>query len=175
MFNRFHLNRRFNFPAIFFVATLILLGIVFLISYAFIDKSKGISDLLIIAISTAAGFVYFLYQQNHQETVIFLNLFEKFNARYNKLNEHLCEIYNRSPSLPLEKQQINILIDYFNLCAEEYMFYQAGYIDERAWNAWQQGMIHYAKKQAILRLWVDELEQGSYYKFNKNLIINNEA
>jgi hypothetical protein len=175
MLNRFHLNRRLNFPVIFFLFLLILLGIVFLVSNVFFEKSKSISDLLVLAVSASAGFVYFLYQQNHQDTVIFFNLFEKFNSRYNKLNEHLCEIYNRSPDLPLEKQQINILIDYFNLCAEEFMFYQAGYVDERAWNAWHQGMKYYSKKPAIMRIWLDELEQGSYYKFSKELILDLEV
>ena len=59
------------------------------------------------------------------------------------------------------------IVDYFNLCAEEYMFYKLGYIREEAWQAWLEGMRHYYDNPQIRELWDDELKQDSYYGFPK--------
>jgi hypothetical protein len=120
--------------------------------------------------AAAGGFVYFLYTQNHQDTQMFVNLFEKFNARYDLLNEKLNAIVTRPTDSPLLPEQINTLYDYFNLCAEEHMFYEAGYIDEKVWQAWLRGMQYFAKDAAVRRLWESEIEAGSYYHFNMPLL-----
>jgi len=74
---------------------------------------------------------------------------------------------NRATSLP---RQINTLFDYFNLCAEEYMFYEAGYIDERVWQAWLRGMCYFAGDEAVRRLWESEIRSCSYYHCKMSLI-----
>jgi hypothetical protein len=51
-------------------------------------------------------------------------------------------------------------------CAEEYMFYELGYIREEAWQAWLEGMRYYYENNDQIRaLWEKELEQNSYYGF----------
>lgn len=112
-----------------------------------------------------AAFVYFLYDQDHKDTQMFVGLLEKFNARYDGLNEKLNAIISRPLGSPLVAANVNTLYDYFNLCAEEYLYYEADYIDEKVWLAWLRGMNYFAADEAVRRLWEKEIESGSYYGF----------
>ncbi len=174
MLKHFYLGRRANFPAIFVSTAIVLFGVgVALLGITGAQplvQTKNAFELLIATIGSAGAFVYFLYSQHHQDTQMFVSLFEKFNTRYDKLNEKLNAIVTRPDDTPLLPWQINTLFDYFNLCAEEYMFYEAGYIDERVWLAWLRGMRYFAGDAAVRRLWESEIESGSYYHFKMSLI-----
>lgn len=118
----------------------------------------------------AGAFAHFLYGQHHQDTQMFVNLFAKFNERYDKLNEKLNAIVSRPVDSPLLPEHISTLYDYFNLCAEEHLFYKAGYIDEVVWLAWLRGMKYFAKDAAVLRLWKQDIATDSYYHFKLCLL-----
>lgn len=137
----------------------------------------------IIAILTMiGGFGSFLYARHAQETQLFREIFREFNERYDKLNEQLNEIKNRPKDEPLKRSRLDnamkdneqpskrsdqdVLMDYFNLCAEEYMYAKSGYIDTRVWHAWCKGMKYFASDEEINELWREELKQGSYYGFS---------
>src|SRR5436190_2837771 len=36
-------------------------------------------------------------------------------------------------------------IDYFNLCAEEFLFQRLGYIYDEVWTSWRNGMLQYGR------------------------------
>ncbi len=112
----------------------------------------------------------FLYAQHHQNTQLFVSLFDKFNERYNNLNEKLNAIVKHDQSLMLCKEEVDDLYDYFNLCAEEYLYYKAGYIDRNVWLAWVCGMAFFAKNSQIRSLWEEEIKLGSYYGFTLELL-----
>jgi hypothetical protein len=57
------------------------------------------------------------------------------------------------------------LFTYFNLCAEEYFFYQAGYIDQSVWESWSRGMQVFFNHPRIQPLWEQDSMAGSYYGF----------
>ena len=116
------------------------------------------------------GFVLFLYAQHHQNTQLFVSLFDKFNERYNGLNEKLNDIVQRDQHLMLQADEVGVLYDYFNLCAEEYLYFKAGYIDRDVWLAWVCGMAFFAKNSQVRNLWEDEIKQGSYYGFSLDLL-----
>lgn len=161
----FRLGKRSRYPWIFLViAILTNIGI-----YLFIPSAKAYE--LYFPVTTAiAGFVYFLYSQNHQDTQLFVNLFKDFNARYDLLNGKLDVIMTRKSPDMLSDKARKVLFDYFNLCAEEHLFYKAGYIDETVWRAWACGMRYFAKDAAILKLWKDEIKSSSYYHFKLSLL-----
>ena len=81
------------------------------------------------------------------------------------MNECLNEIVQLTPDARLSARQRNRLYDYFNLCAEEYLFYQRGYILPQVWESWLNGMRFYYKHPLIADLWNSELKQDSYYNF----------
>lgn len=174
MLNPFHLGRRASFPAVFLVAVVAL----YATGYAFWGNKDGQAflqpknafELFIAVVGIAGAFAHFLYGQHHQDTQMFVNLFAKFNERYDKLNEKLNAIVSRPVDSPLLPEHISTLYDYFNLCAEEHLFYKAGYIDEVVWLAWLRGMKYFAKDAAVLRLWKQDIATDSYYHFKLCLL-----
>src|SRR5438477_254599 len=150
----FKLHRKRFFPYVFVGLALAVAAI----AIALGDKIG--SEWLLSVVGALAAFVYFLYQRHLEDTKLFKELFVEFNARYDKLNNEL----NRIRALTeLEPADTKILFDYFNLCAEEFLFYEAEYIDEKVWQSWLRGMAHYAEHPSILALWRKEVSQESYY------------
>lgn len=123
------------------------------------------SGLLLPATGIVAGFVYFLYRQHLDETKLFKQLFTEFNARYDQLNEPLNAILRGPDEGGLSTSEKDCLFSYFNLCAEESVFYSAGYIDQCVWDAWNQGMKQFFRNPRIKALWNEESTADSYYGF----------
>jgi len=126
-------------------------------------------QLLLTAVGGIAGLGYFLYRQHIDETKLFKDLFNEFNSRYDALKDHLNGMISGSPASLLSAQERDRLFAYFNLCAEEYFFYKAGYIDKRVWDSWSGGMKVFFKDQRIRKLWEEENQTGSYYGFRPPL------
>jgi hypothetical protein len=172
MLKHFHLGRRSSFPFVFLA--LVFVGFAYVVWQSQYCQSttqpKNSIEILIGIVGAAAAFVHFLYSQHYQDTQTFVNLFEKFNTRYDSLNERLNAILSRPKDSPLTFEHVNTLYDYFNLCAEEYLFYESGYVDERVWRAWLLGMKYFAVDAAIRRLWEKEISSGSYYHFSLCLL-----
>jgi hypothetical protein len=83
-----------------------------------------------------------LYIRQHlDEAKLFKELFAEFNARYDALNDDLNTILFGPPEGLLSADEREYLFSYFNLCAEEYFFYRAGYIDRRVWESWYRGVV----------------------------------
>ncbi len=113
------------------------------------------------AIAGTLGFYYFVQQQKLAETQLFYNLFTAFNERYDKLNGRLFGIANQSE--PPSGNDRSLIVDYFNLCAEEYLFYKEGFIHRDAWRSWCRGMLWYLRHPHIRKIWDDEVKTDSFY------------
>lgn len=131
------------------------------------------AELIFTIFGSVAAFFHFLYVQHNSDTQRFIELFRNFNERYAKLNDELNRIYEKPDNEVLTAIDKKVLYAYFNLCAEEFLFYQGSYIDKNVWASWQEGMKHFAGNKAILRLWEDEIKQGSYYEFDIAPLKNN--
>ena len=121
------------------------------------------------AIAGTLGFYYFVQQQKLAETQLFHNLFTAFNARYDKLNGPLAKIACQSEG-PLPESDRNLIVDYFNLCAEEYLFYKEGYIHRDAWRSWCRGMLWYLRHHPFRDVWNNEVETDSFYGLSLDVI-----
>ena len=113
------------------------------------------------AIAGTPGFYYFVQQQKLSETELFHHLFTAFNARYDKLNGPLAEIAERAHAQSTVER--NIVVDYFNLCAEEYLFFKEGYIHRDAWRSWCRGMLWYLRRHPFRDIWHEEVKGESFY------------
>jgi hypothetical protein len=122
-------------------------------------------ELSLSAIGVIAGFGYFLYGQHLNETKLFKELFVEFNARYDKLNDGLNRILVGPNAGELSESERELVFSYFSLCAEEYFFYRAGYIDESVWESWCRGMNVFFGHPRIRDLWDADCKAGSYYGF----------
>ncbi|TYB79170.1 hypothetical protein [Bizionia myxarmorum] len=107
-------------------------------------------------------------------------LFKEFNGRYDKINNKLDKISKMSvkkwEGQKEEKKVIRygIVMDFFNICAEEHFWHKEGRINGNIWGSWEKGMNDiYNRSEVIQRLWDEECENGgykSYYLSNKNEI-----
>jgi hypothetical protein len=122
-------------------------------------------ELLASAIGGVAGFTYFLYRQHLDETKLFKELFAEFNHRYDALNDPLNAILFGPREGELSAHERARLFSYFNLCAEEYFFYKAGYIDRSVWAFWYRGMEVFFEHPLIRALWDQDCIADSYYGF----------
>ncbi len=118
-------------------------------------------EVLLAGMAVLLGVAYFLQQQHLQQARFFKELVTDFNLRYDKLNDYLLKY--RSHEEEFDEQKF---VDYFNLCAEEWLFYSTGYIGEPVWRAWCNGMKQFVGDEQIADLWRQECETESFYGFD---------
>jgi hypothetical protein len=105
---------------------------------------------------------YFLQKQKLEEMRLFREIFKECNARYDGMNEQLAVIAAKPPS-DLTPQEKNQIVDYLNLCGEEYLYFKRGYVEPSVWTAWQSGMKAIVAAPSIRAVWETERKTGSYY------------
>ena len=127
-------------------------------------------------IGVPVAFLVASQKQKTEELRLFKELFTEFNERYDRMNKRLYDIPTEPEDLPLSPDERNVLFDYFNLCGEEYLFYEQGYIYPRVWVAWRNGMqIFFFHNPRIKKLWVEELKTGSYYGLTVDEIVKQDG
>ena len=123
-------------------------------------------------IAGVLGFCYFIQQQKLAETQLFKQLFTEFNARYDTMNDQLARI---PPNDKLTLDEENRLIDYLNLCAEEYLFQQQGYILPEVWRTWCRGMLSLFENNTIGDFVQPHLATEAYYGLTLDIIRDGAA
>jgi hypothetical protein len=107
------------------------------------------------------SFAFFVQRQRLDELKLFRDLFTDFNDAYDELNDHLERIATHGQIAgPEDRQKV---VDYFNLCAEEFWWYREGYIPNSVWGFWCRGMMYYFDRAEFQKLWNDEQKINSYY------------
>lgn len=119
------------------------------------------------ALLVVLGFSYFVQQQRLAETQLFADLFTRFNERYDQLNGRLAGIAVDG-QLSIGDRQL--IVDYFNLCAEEYLFFSQGYILPRVWRSWCRGMLQYVEVEPFRSVWAEESSLDTYYGLTEEVI-----
>lgn len=161
----FSLHRRNYYPWLF-IGLLLVVNI----SAFQLCPTNRLPELLLSITGAIAAFTHFLYSQHNHNTERFIELFREFNVRYDHLNNDLNALLLNDDTALLSFKDRQLLYDYFNLCAEEYLYFKAGYIDANVWQAWLRGMGYFASNSEIRNLWENELKSGSYYGFTLSLI-----
>jgi hypothetical protein len=118
----------------------------------------------VFAIITSLYFGLLKHQLSNDD--MFLKIFSDFNARYNDdFNDLLNEIRNEDRELQINEKKL--VIDYFNLCAEEYLWYKRGRLPKNIWNAWKAGILENLKIKQVFEVYQDEMktdnERKAYY------------
>lgn len=102
-----------------------------------------------------------------------LELFKSFNDRY---NDKLNDIFNMENETVKDKNSTLFsskdkcaIIDYFNLCAEEYYWYKKSRISKEVWAAWKIGITENLNKEGVYQIYASEIKKyaGSFYGFEK--------
>lgn len=152
------MDKHFVFRHYWWIAGVVAATAIVLI-LAFVPSGR--EGLIATTLGAALGFCYFAQKQKLEELQLFNSLFTRFNERYDAMNDRLEDI--RSGSNVDERATRKTLVDYFNLCAEEFLFFDEGYIHPAAWRSWCRGMLHYLNHDSIRRVWDDEVSMDSYY------------
>lgn len=113
-------------------------------------------------LGTTLSLFYFIQKQKLEELKLFREIFAECNARYAEITPKLESILICQKS-ELNKEQEYDLVMYFNLCAEEYLYYSRGYIDPLVWEAWRNGILDNFKNRKIRAFWETEKASHSYY------------
>lgn len=127
---------------------------------SWIDKSTGVT-----LIGAFISIAFFTQKQKLEELAEFRKLFESFNKRYDALEQQLSAVLLQPKNKVLSRSERECIIRYFNLCAEEYLYYKKGLIFKEVWVAWRAGMDQYKTSKAIEDIWNEEPQRPSYYGF----------
>ena len=102
-------------------------------------------EVLVATIATGISLSIAYIQSRIQDDKIFKELFTEFNHRYDSyFRQELEVIVDRHNSItePLVDEDREIIIKYFNLCAEEYLWKSKHRIPQKVWVAWELSLIH---------------------------------
>ena len=147
-----------------------------------IDWNLVIAVLTLIATALIGYFaynvtkVYSKKSDEHNQDVLFHQLFRDFNSRYSKVNFSLQELLEKSKDESYTLQNLNDdaelrdkMMDYFNICAEELYWKKKGRIPDDVWNAWKIGMDSWYNEIPILQeLWKEEISGDGYKSYYLN-------
>jgi hypothetical protein len=98
---------------------------------------------------------------------------ESFNKRYNDLNNSLNKMA-KCEAQPLEENEVWVVHDYLNLCAEEHYWYIQRLVPKNVWKNWEKGMEYFLTKENISEELKNEYEstknkKSYYYFFESNI------
>lgn len=130
---------------------------------AFCNSKFSTTEPYVTVIGGVFALLFFLQKHKLDEAKYLTEIFSKFNERYDNLNDILSTIKN--DDVPLTEEQKRKLVDYFNLCAEEFLIFKQGYIPLEVWKSWMLGVNQYWQIQKVKEKWESELTTNSYYDF----------
>jgi hypothetical protein len=146
------------------VINLITLGIGILIFLFLGNRFEILAAIIATGISLSLG----IRQYNGENDRIFKDLFTEFNRKYDeKFNDRFNSIIANSSKVSdyqLSPKDELLIIDYLNLCSEEYLWYQKNRIPLKVWNAWESAMIYFLNNPHINKVVLTQKGQElSYY------------
>ncbi len=135
---------------------------------------KQVENTLAIGIlGTIATFYFGVLKYKMENDKIFNELFTSFTTRYDdKLNDLFNEL-RLDLVKKIELDDKKLIIDYFNLCAEEYMWYSRNRIPKSVWIAWKAGIIENLEIVQVKEVYLKETKNGgkSFYGLVEELKI----
>ena len=132
--------------------------------YAIVPSAYRSSSVLLTAVGSLRAFAFYLDGRHAEDAKFVKELLTDFNERYDKLGSDLQRVLRTDGAFDVDAQLR--FIKYFNLCAEEWLFWRAGYIYDPVWRAWENGMKQYAHDPRVIALWEKERATDSYYGFD---------
>lgn len=142
-------------------------------------KSKSIIDeRLLIGLLGAIATLYFgTIKFKIEKDKLFKELFNAFNKKYDSNFNNLLNKLRDDSDKELDLDEINQIIDYFNLCAEEYLWRSRNRIPKNVWDAWKSGIKENLEIKQIYEIYQKEIltknGRKSYYGLVEELKITN--
>ncbi len=132
-----------------------------------------LSDFFVSILSIEA--VLISYSQNkHNRDQMEIKLFLDFNEKYNRLNDRLeCiskNAINTNETAILNQSDKAIIVDYINLCCEQYYCYRVKkLIPNHVWKFWHSGIMYWCINiPQLLEIWESEFNQSNSFYIKNN-------
>ena len=113
------------------------------------------------ALAAVGGAIFQISGAYHAKVSHFLECFSRCNKYYAEVNGRLRKLSPRieAPNGPVPKDEpSDPIIDYFNLCAEEYLMHKMGVIPRFVWDVWRAGIRERVSKDHLEAAWDVEVE-----------------
>ncbi|WP_143102416.1 hypothetical protein [Lutibacter maritimus] len=137
-----------------------------------IDALKDLAPLFISVIAIWLTTRYQNHSKKMETDRMLKELFAEFNERYDKINNKLDVISKLSVEqwneLSQTKQSENegVIVDFFNICAEEYYWHKEGRINGNIWTSWEKGMNDiYNRSEIIQNIWEQECQNSGFQSY----------
>ena len=152
-----------------FILTAISFAIViYLIWYKQVNTAMAIGIMGVFV-----SFYFGILKYKLENDKIFKDLFVTFNERYNDELNDLLNTLRIEEDRVLKNNEIKLIVDYFNLCAEEYLWYSRNRIPTTVWLAWKAGIMENLKINQVKEVYLQETKtknaQKSFYGLAKEL------
>ena len=108
--------------------------IIYSISY------KMESNIFLGLLGTVATLYFGSIKYRIENDRLFKELFTGFNLKYDQKLNDLLNSLKYDTTYALNHEEKNLIIDYFNLCSEEYLWRRKNRIPKMVWNAWKAGI-----------------------------------
>ncbi len=144
---------------------IIAIAFIFVVVFYYYGNIDG--KLFLGLLASIASIYLGILKYKIENDKIFKELFTDFNNKYDlKFNDLINELKS-DKKRELNQTEINLVIDYLNLCAEEFLWRQKGRIPKNVWTAWHSGILENIKIKQVMELLKNEIitENGrkSYY------------
>jgi len=148
-------------------------AVLILIVYLLVPPSHQSEGVLLTVIGGIGAIAFYLHRRHAEDARLIKELLKEFNDRYDQLGSTLQFAISRRGDF--EKETDLTFIRYFNLCAEEWVYWRLGYIYDEVWEAWRKGMKQYSKDPRVMAIWDEEAKGDSYYGFDFRRIASSAA
>ncbi len=95
---------------------------------------------------------------------LFKELFQEFNSRYDDRFNDLINELNNDNERELNQKERNLIIDYLNLCSEEYLWRSKNRIPKNVWNSWKAGINENLKIKQVKSVYENEISSENKKK-----------
>lgn len=134
----------------------LITSLVFLIVIVLYYFDRLDEKILIAAIGSIATLYFGIMKYSMEYDKVFKELFQNFNERYDdKFNDLINDL--RENDRELRDGEKNVIIDYLNLCAEEYLWYKRNRIPTNVWEAWKAGILENLKVNKVGEVYLNEI------------------
>lgn len=144
----------------------IIFGIAFIVVIFLYYLNLINATALLATLGSIATIYYGSLKTQLDNDLLFKELFNSFNGRYDNQINNLINSLRLEPRDLLDDEKI-LVIDYFNLCAEEYLWMVKGRIPKDVWNAWKAGIKDNLQVPQVRELFMAETRtntgKASYY------------
>ncbi len=138
--------------------------IIGVVAYEYFEKI----EILVAVIATGVSLSLGIRQYRTENDKLFKELFYDFNKKYdstfnNTLNSIDIE-FKEKGNYELSISDRKIIIDYINMCAEEYLWYTKNRIPSEVWISWKNGMIYFMNIKPINEIVINQkIQKDSFY------------